>query len=224
MTFNRIAKNFINLLYPRHCEYCKKAMPAEAETPVCPSCQGQIKPKAHIRTGSKDPRYHFTMARSACVYEGVLKELIHSFKYKGKVALAGTLSSYMIELASKDSDLMVGINAVTFVPVQDSLVMKRDYNHSGVLAGKIARSLGLPLIDALKKTRRTRPQNELSRAERLVNLKGAFGIKDARQVAGLKLLLVDDVMTTGATLDECSMVLLDSGAEEVRCLTLSRGI
>jgi competence protein ComFC len=224
MTFKAIAKNFINLLYPRHCEYCKKAMPAEAKAPLCHSCMGQIKRSPDIRTGSRNSRHYFTNARSACIYEGVLAELIHSFKYKGKITLAAPLASFMIELAASDRELMDGIKAVTYVPVQDSFMMKRDYNHSGVLAGRLGKEFGLPVLDNLKKIRRTRPQNELSRDERLVNLKGAFAVKDGQKIAGLKILLIDDVMTTGATLDECSKVLLENGADEVRCLTLSRGV
>ena len=224
MSLKAIAKNFINLLYPAHCEYCKKGLGAESTAPVCSTCLGKIRVSRDIRVRSRNTAFHFTLARSACIYEGVLKELIHSFKYKGKIALAGTLSSYMIEVAALDDELMGGINAVTFVPSQDSLIKKRDYSHSGVLAGRIAREFGLPLLDALKKTHRTRPQNELSREERLVNLKGSFALKDKRAVAGLKILLIDDVMTTGATCDECSKVLLDGGAVEARCLTLSRGV
>ena len=224
MTLKAIAKNFINLLYPAHCEFCKSGLAAEAQAPVCSACRAKIRVSRDIHTRSKNTAFHFTLARSACIYEGVLKELIHSFKYKGKIALAGTLSSYMIEVAALDNELTSGISAVTFVPSQDSLIKKRDYNHSGVLAGRIAKEFGLPLLDTLKKTHRTRPQNELSREERLVNLKGSFGLRDKRAVAGLKILLIDDVMTTGATCDECSKVLLDGGAGEVRCLTLSRGI
>lgn len=224
MTLKRIAKNVINLLYPLHCEYCKKGLGALADEPLCLSCKGQIKLKHDIRTGSKGPRSHFAVARSACIYEGVLKELIHSFKYKGKVTLAGTLASYMVETASQDNTLMDGLDAVTFVPMQDGVLKTRDYNHSGVLAGLVARHFSLPLLDTLKKTRRTRPQNELSRDQRLTNLIGAFRIRRKNEVVGLKILLIDDVMTTGATLDECSRVLIDSGAKEVRCLTLSRGI
>ena len=224
MTIKAIVKNVLNLLYPRHCECCKKAMAADSPAPLCLSCQGRIKKNADIRHGSKNAKHHFTLARSACVYEGPLKELVHSFKYKGKIALAEPLSSYMIELAANDKALTDGINAVTFVPIQDNLMAKRDYNHSQVLAGRIAKRLSLPLVDALKKTRRTKPQNELSREERLVNLIGAFGIKDRRQVMGLGILLIDDVMTTGATLGECAKVLLENGAREVRCRTLSRGI
>jgi ComF family protein len=224
MTLKAIAKNLINLLYPRYCESCKKSMAADSAAPVCVSCAGRIKKNAHAQSESKDAGRHFTIARSACIYEGILKELIHSFKYKGKITLAEALSSYMIEAASSDEALTCGINAVTFVPMQDNLISKRDYNHSQVLAGRIARALGLPLVDVLKKIRRTRPQNELSREERLTNLIGAFGIRDKRQTAGLKVLLIDDVMTTGATFDECAKILMENGAKEVRCLALSRGI
>jgi competence protein ComFC len=224
MSFRVIAKNILNLIYPVHCAGCGKALSVDSGASLCAGCLGSIKTSPFLGPIARDPRRYFTLARSACIYEGVLKELIHSFKYNGKISLAKTLSSYMIPVVSKDKGMIQGINAVSFVPAYDSLIGSRDYNHSQVLAGIIAREFGLPLLDSLKKVRRTRPQNELSREERLVNLIDAFNVKDKRAVKDMKILLVDDVMTTGATLDECAKTLLDSGAREVRCLTLSKGI
>jgi competence protein ComFC len=224
MTFKVIAKNLLNLIYPVHCAGCGKALSVEGNASLCDKCLALIKTSPFLGPIARDPRRYFSLARSACIYEGVLKELIHSFKYKGHISLARILSSYMIELAVKDKNMLEGINAVSFVPAYDSLTGSRDYNHSQVLAGIIARRFGLPLLDSLKKVRRTRPQNELSREERLVNLIGAFNVRDKRAVWGEKILLVDDVMTTGATLDECAKTLLENGATEVRCLTLSKGI
>jgi competence protein ComFC len=224
MTFKVIAKNILNLIYPVHCAGCEKSLAVADDASLCDKCMSEIKTSPFLGPVARDPRRYFTLARSACIYEGVLKELVHSFKYKGKISLAKTLSSYMIDLANKDGEMLKGINAVSFVPAYDSLIGSRDYNHSQVLAGIIAREFGLPVIDALKKVRRTRPQNELSREERLINLIDAFNVKDKRAVQGIKILLIDDVMTTGATLDECARTLLENGTAEVRCLTLSKGI
>lgn len=224
MTLKMIAKNLLNLMYPVHCAGCRKAISAENDGPLCDKCLGSVKASPFLGPIARDPRRYFTLARSACVYEGVLKELIHSFKYNGRISLAETLSSYMLDLAKKDKEMLKGINAVSFVPQYDGLTGNRDYNQSQVLAGIIAREFGLPLLDSLKKARRTKPQNELSREERLINLIGAFSVRDKRAVKGMKILLVDDVMTTGATLDECAKTLLENGAREVRCLTLSKGI
>ncbi len=224
MPFKVIAKNILNLIYPVHCAGCGKALSVDSGASLCAGCLGSIKTSPFLGPIARDPRRYFTLARSACIYEGVLKELIHSFKYKGKISLAQTLSHYMTELASRDKFMLECINAVSFVPVQDGMLMNRDYNHSQVLAGLVAREFGLPLLDSLKKVRRTRPQNELSREERLVNLIGAFNVRDKRAVHGMKILLIDDVMTTGATLDECARTLLEDGAKEIRCLTLSKGI
>jgi len=89
----------------------------------------------------------------------------------------------------------------------------------------ISKRCGIPVSDCLDKKKQTRHQNELSRDERLVNLSGVFRVKDkVDRLTGKNILIMDDVMTTGATLNECAKALLSSGAKEVRCLTLARGL
>jgi ComF family protein len=165
------------------------------------------------------------MARSACVYEGVAKELVCVFKYKNRRPLASVLAGIMIDFLKNENGIAKTAEAVTFVPLHKKRLRERDFNQSEMLGRKVAAGLSLPVIDCLEKTRQTASQNELSRNERLVNLKGAF--KTRRGVSALfrdrELLLVDDVMTTGATLDECSRTLLEAGARKIRCITFARG-
>ena len=164
------------------------------------------------------------MAYSACLYEGPLKEIIHSFKYKKRISLAKIVSKFMIDFISENGEVLEGIDIITFVPLKNDRLRERGFNQSKVLAFNISKEFGIPLLDALQKTRATRPQNELSRDERLANLDGAFKVKGDVELNNARMLLIDDVMTTGATLSECSKILLDAGALEVRCLALARGI
>ncbi|MCM8761068.1 MAG: hypothetical protein NC938_05160 [Candidatus Omnitrophica bacterium] len=115
---------------------------------------------------------------------------------------------------------------ITFVPLHSKKLHERSFNQSEILALKIARACNLPAHSCLEKTSHTKNQNDLTRQERLKNLTDAFRIKasSAHLVRGRRILLIDDVMTTGATLNECSRVLKNGGALEVRCLTLARGI
>ena len=168
--------------------------------------------------------FSFDRAWSACLYEGVLKDLIHLFKYKGKLALSGILSEKLVAFIKDNMEVVDGVDYVTFVPVYNGWLNDREYNQSGILAAAISAEFRVPILKAAEKTFRTRRQNELSRDERLTNLNGAFKVRDDLRVEGLKLLLVDDVMTTGATLNECAKALKAAGAKEVRCLTLARGI
>lgn len=237
-TISEIAKGFVNLVYPLACAGCGRELDALNKTSVCGSCLGSIRriPEPRCvkcgrpvdRTGlkcreCKKTRFRFKRAFSACVYDGAVKELIHQFKYAPRPSLAGLLSGLMIDFLNENRGCMDGIDVLTFVPLERRRLISRGFNQSQALAIKISEEFCLPLADTLEKTAVTRNQNELSREERLDNLKGAFRAKERIGVGGLKILLIDDVMTTGATLDECSKALLEKGALEVRCFTLARG-
>lgn len=238
MTIVALAKNLINLIYPLHCASCRKPLDAMDETGVCRFCISQVRPnpKPYCRScgrslesteelcaDCKETRFHFERAYSACLHEGAMKELIHSFKYKRNMGLGRVLSEYMANFLGDNKEITDGIDAVTFVPLHPARQAERGFNQSQLLADTLARSIDMPFLNCLKKIRSSRPQNELTRDSRLTNLRGAFKIRDLK-IDDLGLLLIDDVMTTGATLDECSRVLLDSGAKKVKCLTLARGV
>ncbi len=239
MNITAIAKNFVNLLYPLHCAGCKKPLDPLSDSGVCTSCEAKIRsnPEPYcIKCGRAMPipgdtcdeckktRLYFSAARSACLYEGVLKELIHHFKYRGKIALSKIFSRRMADFLRSNAYIIDGIDLVTPVPMRKAQVMDRDFNHANVLAANIAKASGIRFADTLEKHRATRRQNELSREERLSNLTGAFMVKRGVLLSGLRLLLVDDVMTTGSTCSVCAKALLDAGCAEVRCLTLARGL
>ena len=234
-----IAKNLINMLYPLHCAACKTPLEALNSSGICLYCDGLIKtnPKPYCASCGRSIRSAgelcvecartgpaFDRAWSAYLYEGVLKELIHLFKYRGKLALSGILSDKLIAFIKDNEEIVEGIDIITFVPLHNSWLNEREYNQSGILAAAISRKFRMPVWRVMEKAFRTRRQNELSREERLVNLAGAFRIKEDAHIGGLKVLLIDDVMTTGATLNECAKTLKSSGAQEVRCLTLARGL
>jgi ComF family protein len=166
------------------------------------------------------------LARSACLYEGALKEMVHAFKYGNRRSLARPLAGLMSDLLKYESALTGGVEAVTFVPLHPRRLAERDFNQSELLARLMAAALELPFASCLEKIKNTGHQNELPREKRLHNLKGAFRAKSGGRkfITGASVLLIDDVMTTGATLDECSRTLLEAGAREVRCATLARGI
>jgi ComF family protein len=110
------------------------------------------------------------------------------------------------------------------VPLYRTRQRQRGFNQSALLAGAVARTLGRPLLRrALVRLRPTATQTHLTAAERMHNVEDAFRVRDGRAVEGRRMLLVDDVMTTGATLDECAAVLMASGTKDVVCLTLARG-
>lgn len=222
-TINRIAKGLVNLVYPLHCAACGDRLESFDDFGVCLPCVKSVRryPDAYYE---RDGARYFAAGYSACIYDGVLKELIHSFKYNGKIALSGILAKFMIDFINDNHRIINGINLVTFVPLHNKRLREREFNQSKLLAAAISKEFRIGLLDTLEKRVPTRHQNELTRNDRLDNLKGVFKVKKPCDIKGLRILLVDDVMTTGATLNECSKTLLEAGADEIICLTLARGL
>jgi ComF family protein len=163
------------------------------------------------------PRYDY--ARSAAVYEGALRDALHAFKFAGRRALAAPLGDLATEQCV--ASLPGGIDALIPVPLAWERERERGFNQSTLLARRIARRLDAPTRPGwLGRIRSTRPQSELSAAERRANVRGAF--RASARVVGRHVLVVDDVLTTGATLDACARALRAAGARRVGVLTVAR--
>jgi ComF family protein len=155
-------------------------------------------------------------SRAIGAYDGALRSIIHAFKYDGRRSLARPLAELM---TSRGADVLSGADAVVPVPLHPARRRERGFNQ----AADLARHMGLPIIDALRRVRRTEAQADLPAAQRHGNVKGAFAPGRAiRSVSGKVVVLIDDVSTTGATLDACARVLTDNGARSVRALTAAR--
>jgi ComF family protein len=149
-------------------------------------------------------------------YEGTLRQLIHLFKYSGMRALARPLGDVLAGALPRDRQF----DAVTAVPLHWRRRWQRGFNQSELLGKAIARRRGIPLIHVLRRGAATRAQAGLSNSQRRENVAGAFRAR--HRVAGLRILLVDDVMTTGATVSACARALKKAGARSVAVLTLAR--
>jgi len=151
---------------------------------------------------------------SAGRYEGALREVIHAFKYEGRRSLANPLGG-MVRNAG--AVMLEGCDSVVPVPLHPWRRMQRGFNQ----ARDLARHLDRPVVDALWRVRSTASQMALRADARRTNIRGAFICSPFARVEDRILVLVDDVRTTGATLDECAKVLLTAGAREVRALTVA---
>ncbi|MDE6200937.1 MAG: ComF family protein [Clostridiales bacterium] len=158
---------------------------------------------------------HFDEARSAVNYDGNAKKLIYRLKYGNAKYLANTLSQYLLDVLLL-SDWQA--DCITYVPVHKSRQKRRGYNQAELLARSLAERTDLPCDNLLEKSVKTPNQARLNRAARLENLKDSFSVigKPPEHV-----ILVDDVMTTGSTADECSRVLKRAGAKVVYVLTFA---
>jgi ComF family protein len=220
MTIQTIAQSLIDLVYPAHCHICKTHIGSQDDSGLCDGCRSGITCASGISFRICGDAKAYTV----CHYEDAVKELIHLFKYNGKIRTGRFLASLMADFLRANPEIFTDIDVITSVPLHTSRLKKRGFNQSRMMALHISKETGLPFADILDKNIKTRNQNELQRDQRLRNLRGAFGIrKDADSINGLRILLVDDVITTGATLAECSVALSQAGALEVRCLALAGG-
>ena len=153
--------------------------------------------------------------RSPLVYEGETRRMIYSLKFGKKKYLAQTLGALMADEFLKDD---MAADIIVYVPMTEAEEKKRGFNQSELLAEEVGRRLNIAVLPALVKIKDTKAQKELSGKERAQNLEGAFECV-FEQVKNRRILLIDDIFTTGATANECAKVLLKAKAREVNILT-----
>ncbi|MBK7926612.1 MAG: ComF family protein [Bryobacterales bacterium] len=151
-------------------------------------------------------------------HEGELRLLIQLFKYRGMASLAGPLARLLLRALPESGSY----DAIVPVPLHWRRRFARGYNQSALLSGELAKSMSIPMREALGRVRATPSQSGLTGAVRRRNLRGAFAMKRRADVAGMRLLLVDDVLTTGATLNACAKELKSAGARHITAVTLAR--
>jgi len=164
----------------------------------------------------------FTYARAAVRYGEVAREAVHVFKFRGRRALALPLGDLIVEMAP--AELPMGMpDLLVPVPLHPRRERERGFNQAFLLADRVGRAWRVPLYaDLLVRTVATRPQTELSAGARQANVRGAFALRRPEAVRGRHVALIDDVMTTGATLIACTRCLRAGGASTVGILTVAR--
>lgn len=194
----------IDLLYPRVCANCERVGGS-----WCAACLAQLDayPVTHIQRAL--PSGLTIIAASP--HDGLVRSAIHAFKFENTRELAEPLAALLVAVLR---DAAVPVDALVPVPLHSQREAWRGYNQSLLLAGAVAERLGLPCIDALIRTRSTGTQVGRSAEERRAAVQGAFSA-DASSVVQRHLLLIDDVVTTGSTLDACADALLAAGAASV---------
>lgn len=214
-------KSLLNLIYPASCLICKTALNPLSHQPLCARCWRQIQfslPATNQAQASAGRIY------SVCIYEGIIKQSIHLFKYKNKLSLAKPLGRLMVEFAGNFLN-MQEINLVLPVPLHSRKLRLRQFNQAQLLAGCLSRAFSKKLVaNLLIKIKQGPAQVSLKRRARLQNVQGSFKVRNVSLLKNKNVLLIDDVLTTQATAGECRRVLLAAGANRVDVLTLARGI
>jgi ComF family protein len=187
--------------------------------PICKRCGAVLDATGTICSGCSQSSPSFSALRAWAVFDGPLRNALHRLKYKGDVALGEILARPLISMLQ---DLKWGIDLVTAVPIGIARRAERGYNQAALLALPLAMGCGITYApQALSKIRETRSQVGLNVVQRLENVSGAF-LAHAKYVREKCVLVVDDVTTSGATIEACSSALLIAGAREVFGLTLAR--
>jgi competence protein ComFC len=226
---NSYVSALADLFFPQHCVGCERrardllcracfeALP-EIGRPTCARCGMPTAFETFVCDECKGVDFGFESARAPLRYEGVGKEIVHALKYRGYTQVVEKLAA----------PLMLGViegearfDAVVPVPLHRSRLRLRGFNQAELLARALSRKMNAPVSDTLQVVRRTRDQVELTAAERRANVAGAYTARN--RVRG-RVLLIDDVFTTGATMSACAETLLRAGAQEVHALSLCRTV
>jgi len=228
-----------NLVFPEDCRVCGVRLKNISRIPVCAACLNEPKPflAEHFCVDCRTPFLNASpldengrcgLCRAGLSgydavyaygeYEGNLRKLIHVFKYGGVTPLASELGRMLNGALPREEQFDV----IVPMPLHWRKRLQRGFNQSELLAKFIAKRTGIPLVGALRRRKQTDSQAGLTRAQRRTNVVGAFEVSRRERVEGRHVLLIDDVLTTGATASACAAVLKRAGAKRVSVLTLAR--
>lgn len=211
-----LRSTLLDFLYPPKCVYCHRIMET-SETTVCPRCRNALPetPEGDLLKGE-----FFTACAVPLYYEGVVKDSLHRFKFSRRREYAET---YSRQMANRLQTAAFSWDILTWVPVSRKRLRQRGYDQCQLLAEALAHQLDCTAVPLLRKTRHTPAQSQTGTAEkRRANVSGAYRVINPADVAGKRILLIDDIVTTGATLSECARVLRFAGAAAVFCGAVAR--
>lgn len=211
MKFYDFKRLVIGIVYPNACPFCEEKI--KYDEFLCEECAKKISPPPDDMP--------IALTDFVCVtsYDSFTDKAIFSLKNGTILAAASVMAHYLSKkLDASDFDV------VTAVPLHPQDKKLRGFNHSELIAKELAQMLKLPYRRLLKKIRRTKPQKALKYSERIVNMEGAFAVTKPRKVEGKRILLIDDVCTTGSTLSECENTLRQAKASSIKCAAFAKTI
>ena len=207
-----LLSRILDLLYPPKCVFCRKLL-AKHEHGWCGACEKKIPYYDDKRTGD-----YFAFCVAPLEYRDDVREAIHRFKFSGLDCYAETFAPLVAESLAYHG---VQADVLTWAPVSRARKRERGYDQAEALCRSLFQLLGIPAVALLVKTVDNKAQSSLDSLQRKANVLGVYGAQNAEALIGKRVLLVDDVITTGATLSECSRVLLTAGAKEVFCAAIA---
>lgn len=232
----------VDLLYPRNCQFCAQALAEEERGVVCGGCLAGAKeivppfcdrcalPFAGAVEGKfvcgycRDLHFHFRRAVAGCQAEGVVRDCIHRFKYDRQLWFGQHLAAWLVGAGRREVE-WGEVDAIVPVPLHPRKQRERQFNQAEHLAAAAGEAFGKTVVRGnLRRVKDTATQTLLDAKARRANLREAFAVREATGFVGKRLVVVDDVFTTGATVDACAKVLRSAGATDVIILTVARGV
>jgi competence protein ComFC len=228
-----LKEDILDLIFPQHCVICKKYLSrqeknvcqacwdnlAQLPSPFCAECKSFIEKDKQCKHCGNEKK--FVLVYSLGNFDERYQSLIYAFKYNQLINLGRRLGYALGEKIKEDRGFLES-DFIIPVPLHPSRKRKRGFNQSEILALEVAQELNIPVLrDVLKRKKRTKDQTTLNAKQREENVRGAFKVKNEDRISNKKVILVDDVITTGATLRECAKTLIQAGAKEVLGITLA---
>ena len=211
----KILDRLLELLYPTKCAFCHKLTGGDK---ICKSCRTALPltPK-----GAQVQKFPFI---SACVsplyYTGDVRESLLRYKFGSLSAYAEVYAPFMAKCIDENQ---ISCDIITWVPLSRKRLRERGYDQAKLMADELSRLCGISCCRLLKKTRNNPAQSGTGSAEkRRANVSGVYTAVDTEKIRGKSILIVDDIVTTGATLSECGRMLMSAGAGEVKAVTVAR--
>ena len=236
-TISLIKSWALHIIFPRTCFNCAADLARGDINPLCPACMKELKPISglicrrcglplkdggtYCRGCRGNKKFNCSFIRSSLQFTPVSRSLVHAFKYGRYVHLSGFFAPLMYKTLRQNPEYFEAEWLVP-VPIHSSKKRERGFNQSLLLAWDLSRLCGVPCAPLLARKVKTKSQTSLKRKERLENIKQVFICPDKTAVKGSAIILIDDVCTTSATLEECARVLKRAGAREVLALTALR--
>ncbi len=208
----------LDLLFPPKCAFCRKLLKT-GESGMCAACCQNL-PVTH--GGGKQTGDFFSVCVAPLYYEGLVRDSLLRFKFQECTGYAGVYGKLLA--ACIREELPGRYDLISWVPLSAKRLKKRGYDQAMLIAMAAALELEDVAVETLVKHTDVQAQSGMGSAEkRRANIAGAYAVRDAELIAGKRILLIDDIVTTGSTLSECAKTLLRAGAEEILCAAVARG-
>lgn len=240
MILSEALNHISEVIFPPQCPGCAEILHPFTGQIFCPACNDKIKfitgsicsicgttfpdsrAENHLCGDCLENKTYFSYARAVFCYETFILNAIHQFKYKRDISIGEMLASFMADFSFPDIDF-TDYSLIIPVPLHIKRLRKRGFNQSLVLARAVEHKRQIPVnFSVLKRHKFTLTQTGSNKNERKENIKGAFEVTNKKKIDGKNIILIDDVYTTGATINECAKTLIKAGAQKVAVLTLAR--